>query len=238
MDSSCIYVVRKIIVNHPPVPADARANRTPSAADSAYAATKASILDGDVPSGSMLSEGDVATRLGMSRTPVREAFLRLQSEGWLRLFPKRGALVLAPEPGEAREVLEARLLVEGAGATAAVASEQSAGHVAAAMRSCLQAQRTAHASEDLAAFAEHDLAFHSAIVDAAHNRILADFQARLADRERLMSTRSLWRRQESSELVLAQHEGLIEAIAARNAPLFQERLREHLTTVHSRLLEG
>ena len=60
----------------------------------------------------MVSEGDVAGELAMSRTPVREAFLRLAAEGWLRLFPKRGALVVPVAPGEAEAVVDARLLLE------------------------------------------------------------------------------------------------------------------------------
>ena len=48
----------------------------------------------------------------MSRTPVREAFLRLQSEGLLRLYPKRGALVVPVSVGEVEAVMETRMLVE------------------------------------------------------------------------------------------------------------------------------
>jgi DNA-binding GntR family transcriptional regulator len=207
-----------------------------SAAENAYAATKAAILDGDVPAGSMLSEGDVATRLGISRTPVREAFLRLQVEGWLRLYPKRGALVVPPEPGEARDVLEARVLVETSGVSAASATAAGAEALALSMQERLEEQRLAHGSDDLAAFAEHDLAFHRCIVEAGGNALLLGFQDSLADHERRMSTRSLWRRKDSSELVLAQHAGLIEAVRRRDPGWFEERLREHLTTVHHRLL--
>ena len=66
-----------------------------SAADAAYAKVKERILDGDLAGGTMVSEGTIADELGMSRTPVREAFLRLQVEGWMRLYPKRGALIRA-----------------------------------------------------------------------------------------------------------------------------------------------
>ena len=48
----------------------------------------------------------------MSRTPVREAFLRLEAEGLLRLYPKRGALVVPVSPEEVRNVMEARLVLE------------------------------------------------------------------------------------------------------------------------------
>ncbi|MCZ0973663.1 GntR family transcriptional regulator [Streptomyces albulus] len=68
--------------------------------------------DGRYPGGELLSERAVATELGLSNTPVREAFLRLQAEGFLRLYPKRGALVVPVTPGEAHAVLQARLLME------------------------------------------------------------------------------------------------------------------------------
>src|SRR3954468_11306716 len=83
-----------------------------AAADIAYNFTKARILDGRMAGGAMVSEGDVAEGTGLSRTPVREAFLRLESEGLLRLYPKRGALVVPVSPAEVLHVMETRLLVE------------------------------------------------------------------------------------------------------------------------------
>ena len=61
-----------------------------AAKERAYAYTKQRVLDLRFPGGSMLSEGEVANALKLSRTPVREAFVQLESEGLLRLYPKRG----------------------------------------------------------------------------------------------------------------------------------------------------
>ena len=87
--------------------------RSPTAKDRALDYVKTQVLTGEFPGGELISEGDVATALGMSRTPVREAFLRLEAEGLLRLYPQRGALVVPVSPDEVRAVMEARL---GAGA--------------------------------------------------------------------------------------------------------------------------
>jgi DNA-binding GntR family transcriptional regulator len=84
----------------------------PSAAERAYRHTKERILSGELLGGSMVTEGDVSSALGISRTPVREGFLRLQAEGLLQLHPKRGALVVPVSPGEVGAVLEARELLE------------------------------------------------------------------------------------------------------------------------------
>src|ERR1700716_2733590 len=87
--------------------------KTP-AGDRAYQHTKELILSGRLPGGHLFSEGDIATSLEISRTPVREAFLRLEVEELLRLIPKRGAIVVPVPPGEAEDVLDLREALESA----------------------------------------------------------------------------------------------------------------------------
>src|ERR1700733_14401869 len=84
-----------------------------TAADRAYEHTKERILDGAYEEGQLIGEGEVSDAVGVSRTPVREAFLLLEAEGLLRLFPKRGALVVPVSAHEIDSVLEARELIEG-----------------------------------------------------------------------------------------------------------------------------
>src|SRR5579884_1614271 len=84
-----------------------------SAKERAYHYTKEAVLSGTFAGGELITEGQVADALRMSRTPVREAFLRLEAEGLLRLYPKRGALVVPVSAREIEAVLEARELVEG-----------------------------------------------------------------------------------------------------------------------------
>src|ERR1700755_625970 len=83
-----------------------------AAKDRAHDYVKRQVLTGAFPGGELISEGEVAAALGMSRTPVREAFLRLEAEGLLRLYPQRGALVVPVSPEEVRAVMEARLVLE------------------------------------------------------------------------------------------------------------------------------
>src|SRR5919202_2925313 len=83
-----------------------------SAAARVYAHVKERLLDGRFPPGSLLSENEVSQRLGLSRTPVRQAFVQLEGEGLLELYPKRGALVVPIAASEVEDVFEARLLVE------------------------------------------------------------------------------------------------------------------------------
>src|SRR5918912_405073 len=85
---------------------------TETATDRAYRHVKDAILSRAYPGGRLLTEGEIASAVGVSRTPVREALLRLEGEGLLSLYPKRGALVLPVSAQEVHDVLEARELVE------------------------------------------------------------------------------------------------------------------------------
>src|SRR5919107_1038207 len=86
--------------------------RPPSAARRAYEHVKARLLDGTYRDGVLLSEGAIAAELEVSRTPVREAFLQLEGEGLLELYPKRGALVVPVTVAEVADVFDARMALE------------------------------------------------------------------------------------------------------------------------------
>ncbi len=70
------------------------------------------VLDRRYEGGTLLTEGELAEAVGVSRTPVREALLRLEVEGLIKLYPKKGALVLPVSAQEIADVVETRLLVE------------------------------------------------------------------------------------------------------------------------------
>jgi DNA-binding GntR family transcriptional regulator len=200
-----------------------------SAKERAYRDTKARILDGSLPGGELITEGQVADALAMSRTPVREAFLRLEAEGLLRLFPKRGALVVAVSPAEVEAVLEARELVEGHALgklCEAPADERT--DVARALHDVLDVQRAAMAADDEPAFAEADRRFHITIVESARNPILLELYASLRDRQLRINLGSLDRGPRRPREILAQHEAIVDAIGPGGADEARDRLREHL----------
>src|ERR1700754_1729377 len=114
------------------------------AADRAYTLTKELVLTGEFPGGHLFSEGDIADRLSVSRTPVREAFIRLQAEGLLRLIPKRGVIVLPGPPGEAGGVLDPREAIETAAVRRLLRSPERVAPALDGLRAALRTQR-AHA---------------------------------------------------------------------------------------------
>jgi DNA-binding GntR family transcriptional regulator len=217
--------------------APAGTSPAPSAKERAYRATKARILDGSLPGGELITEGHVAETLAMSRTPVREAFLRLEAEGLLRLFPKRGALVVAVSPHEVEAVLEARELVEGhALAKLCTAPEGERAVVARALHDVLDVQRAALAEGDEQAFAEADRRFHITVVESARNPILLELYASLRDRQLRMNLGSLERGPRRPQEILAQHDAIVAALCTGDADEARRRLRVHLDATRGSVL--
>src|SRR3954466_15517689 len=93
------------------MPSTVTEKRAP-AADRVYDHVKRGVLERRYEGGTLLTEGELAEAVGVSRTPVREALLKLEVEGLLKLYPKKGALVLAVSAQETADVVETRLLVE------------------------------------------------------------------------------------------------------------------------------
>lgn len=205
------------------------------ASDLVYHEVKARILDHRLEGGTLISEGDIAAELQVSRTPVREGFVRLQAEGWMTLYPKRGALIRQAGPEEAREVIQARIVVESHAVDAIVSAGESA-EAAAELRDIIARQRIALADGDTEEFAALDTAFHHRLVSRAGNSLFVDFFDNLGDRQRRMSARAIWNSSGNAEAVLAHHEELADLVEAGEAEAFRDHLAAHLREIHRRFL--
>ncbi|TQS28429.1 GntR family transcriptional regulator [Microbispora sp. KK1-11] len=205
--------------------------KRPSAAHTAYAVTKELILSGELPGGSLISEGEIAERVRVSRTPVREAFLRLESEELLALHPKRGAVVVPVPPGEAADVLELRLALERSAAER-IARTGLHGDHHEKMRELLRRQRDLAEAADVGRFADADEAFHRCIVEASGNRLAGRFYATLGDRQRRMSISALSPRPERLSLLADEHEALLDHLLRGDSAAFASALLGHLTATH------
>lgn len=206
-----------------------------SAADVVHRQVKERILDGSLAGGALISEGEISELLGVSRTPVREAFVRLQAEGWMTLYPKRGALIRAVEPHEVRDVVEARIAVESQAARRVIDNELQA-DVAQSLTQILQRQRDSLDARDHDDFAATDCAFHAHLVAAGGNRILTEFYERLGERQRRMAARILWKDDRRCRAVLADHTRLVQLLDDRDAAGFEQSLTDHLRTAYGDLL--
>ncbi|MBW8093451.1 MULTISPECIES: GntR family transcriptional regulator [Streptomyces] len=202
-----------------------------SAAQTVYSVTKELILSGELAAGTLISEGEIAERVRVSRTPVREAFLRLESEELLALHPKRGAVVVPVPPGEAADVLELRQALEQSAAERIVRDGLTADREGR-LRELIAAQRERAEAGDVHGFAAADEAFHRGIVEASGNRLASRFYSTLGDRQRRMSVSALRPRPERLHVLADEHETLLGHLLAGAADTFGAALRAHLTATH------
>jgi len=211
------------------MPTKATGRGRPAAKDRALDYVKSQVLTGAFPGGELISEGEVAAALGMSRTPVREAFLRLEAEGLLRLYPQRGALVVPVSSAEARAVIEARLVLEQFAATKVIGSGPAAcTAVSARLLAELQRQRDAAAAPNWREFLEADRAFHDVTLKESGNAILADFYSSLRDRQMRMTGESLIHDQQRVATILDEHRGIAEALRDGDLQQTLEVVQAHL----------
>lgn len=205
--------------------------RLGTAKDRALDYVKTQLLTGAFPGGELISEGDVATALGMSRTPVREAFLRLEADGLLRLYPQRGALVVPVSPDEVRAVIEARLVLEQFAATKVVGHGPATRAVVFERLSAeLQRQRKAAAATDWREFLEADRAFHAITLDESENAILSSFYSTLRDRQMRMIGESALRDPDRVTTIIEEHCGIAEALRDGDLQRALQAVQTHLAS--------
>lgn len=221
MHPCCIY--RECIMS---------ASSPPSASARVYDRVKRDILDGRHPGGTFVTEGELAEATGVSRTPVREALLRLEVEGLVRLYPKKGALVVPVTADAAHDVLEARLVIEE-WAGGAMWSRRA--EVVPDLESLLVVMAEARRAGDVTAFVEHDRHFHEVIVAAAGNVVLAQTYQALRDRQLTIVATQLRMSDARLDTALSEHQELLEVLRSGTKAAFVRLTRAHVEGAIARL---
>lgn len=170
-----------------------------------------------------LSENAIAEAAEVSRTPVREALLRLEAEGLLRRIPHKGVYIPAMNESDIDEIMEVRQVI-GEWASRRVALGRPA--IFATLRSLLEEQR--NHSDDPVKFIELDIAFHRTIVHAASNATLAQLYESQRIKQERVGIQAVLATAERFEMVLAEHEAMIEAMNSGDAEQAAEAARSHI----------
>ncbi len=183
------------------------------------------ILYGKLKPGERLMEISISERLGVSRTPVREAIRRLEQEGLVDMFPRRGAQVSGVTEKSLADVLEARKTLETFTVNAScsrITKEQLQ-----RLRQANEVFEKATISKDAAKIAEADESFHHIIIEAAGNERIAETLNNL--KEQLFRFRFEYLKdvKEYSHLV-EDHKMLIDAIEAGKSDLAVEIIKLHI----------
>jgi DNA-binding GntR family transcriptional regulator len=205
------------------------------AAERVYAYVKAAILDRVYPGNQLLTEGELATAVGVSRTPVREALLRLEESGLVRLYPKKGALVLPVLAQEVNDVLEARELIETHAASKVWPRRKQ---LAEKLVPLVQEMRRHRKAGDAKSFLEADRAFHEAIVGAAGNEILAKLYNSLRDRQVRMGVPGIEVQPARMDKSVTAHQEMIDALGGNSPKRFRELVIDHIHVAATDLRGG
>ncbi|OLL29226.1 GntR family transcriptional regulator [Burkholderia sp. SRS-W-2-2016] len=144
-------------------PADAR---RPSSTEAAYRELRRRIIESELTPGTQLLEQELALLLGFSRTPIREAAVRLQSEGLVRIVPRRGIRIVPVSLSDIRHIYEVLISLEST--AAALLAERADVDLTPLDDACAQ-MTDALARGDMLAWAEADEVFHETLVTLGGN---------------------------------------------------------------------
>lgn len=184
------------------------------------------ILNGELPPGTQIKERDNADRLGVSRTPLREAVRILAKEGLVTLRPLRSPIVAAPTLDEVRdEVAVLRMLEVMSGELACRnATEAEIAHIRDLAG---QVDRLYFSADKVDVFGI-DMAMHSAIVAASHNAALMRTHREYL--QRLWRIRFLSaRRRDDANRTLGDHAGMIDALTRRDESAIRHHVENHMS---------
>jgi DNA-binding GntR family transcriptional regulator len=191
----------------------------------AYRALKKLILDGALPAGAQLLEAEAADRLEMSRTPIREAMIRLREEGMVDIRPRHGMRVLPISAEDMQEIYQVLTALEGEAAYI-VAERGLHKEEKKTLDDAVQAMDVALERNDLVGWAIADEVFHSRLVEYSRNRRLINMVSQLweqSHRARMLTLRMRPKPVNSNR----EHQALVEAIATGQPEVAQKIHQDH-----------
>lgn len=209
-----------------------------SGRDRAYEYLRDHVLADARMQGQFLNEQELAARIGVSRTPVREALLLLVSDGLVELIPKRGALIPVISGREIAELMEMRGVLERHAAQSAITS----GRVPLdAMTEALQHQdelRDQPTEDSAGTFIHWDRRFHQLLIDATDNSLISKTYSKLSSRQVLVGTEALFRTPDRQADVCREHGEILEALGRADVGGAQAAIDRHLAATLQLLLRG
>jgi DNA-binding GntR family transcriptional regulator len=195
------------------------------ASDRAYAAIRAMIARGELPPGTQLTEAELATACGVSRTPVREALRRLEAEQYVQRSDGARTFVADWSVDDIDEMFALRGMLEGH--AAARASARISADALAELTACNARLGAAVATGDVTAFLAENRAFHAGIIAAASSTRLAGMLGRLVEQPIVQRTAQRYDRAQLQRSH-AEHDELLAAFARRDAEWARAVMTGHI----------
>ncbi len=196
----------------------------------AYKQIRGYLLSGQLEEGGRLTEESVAQQLGISKSPIREAFNRLEAEGLIRIEPRRGAYLRSFSIQEVADIYDFREALE----VHTVLTAKITPELIDVLKASVARHASYHAADDKPNYIAEDIQFHGAIAAATGNERLCQAL------ENLQHQLSLLRRKTydlSSSKAPAAHAALLRALSKQDRAEAQELMRTHIRSTREQLVQ-
>jgi DNA-binding GntR family transcriptional regulator len=217
---------KAIDTSAPPDVADTGPLRQKST-DRVYAALRRKVIDSELAPGSQILEQELAIALGVSRTPLREALVRLENEGLLEIIPRHGVRIIPMSVADMKEIYQVLVSLESA-AAAALASQPPTEAALDALDAIYDRMDAHLKAGDVTAWALEDERFHLKIIELAGNRRLREIVSNCWDqahRARMFTLRMQTHPQPLQSM--KEHRQIITALRKHDAAKAESLLRSH-----------
>jgi len=213
----------------------AKIERPKSLTDMAVERIRASIVEGSLVLGGQISEAALALQLGISKTPVREALLRLKADGLVDIHPQRGTYVFSVGGEDVVQICRFREILEAAALGEALSADRKG--LVAALEENLRTMKEAQRAGDARALPELDAEFHGIIMQRSNNTYLRDAYRLIEHKIHALR----WRLPVNSEQIehcQAKHATILRQIRSGKLGQAQTILKRHIRDTQTAYLEA
>jgi DNA-binding GntR family transcriptional regulator len=195
----------------------------------AFRSIRDDIVRGKLDGRQHLTENYFAERFGISKSPIREALNRLESEGLITIVPRRGAFVVQLSVQDIEEIFELREALEALVVKDAVLN----GKILARMRTAVTSAKRFRDENNKTKYIQADSCFHTTLADASSNSRLKKILENMRNQMLIVRARTF---ELSSHTSVKQHLNIVDALEEGNRDQASELMVEHIRTVRARLV--
>jgi len=202
--------------------------------EAVYQRLKENIVRGKIPAGVKLAEIQLAQKLGVSRTPLREAINRLEQDGFVEIIPRRGAFVKKHSLQGILENLVLREVLEGLAGR--LAARHATPEMIRRMNDCFQGFSVRNVEKSISSYAHQNIRFHNLIIEASQNQKLIAIIRNLFDQMDMVRLHTIvlpGRARKS----LDEHWAMIRYIEEGKAQKAENELRAHIADLRRAVLK-
>lgn len=201
--------------------------------DIVFETLRTAILDGDLKPGERVMEVQLAEKLGVSRTPVREAIRKLELEGLLVMIPRKGAYVADVSIKDVLNVLEVRASLEGLAAS--LAAERITEEEIESLKLSAKEFEEMNKLNDRDGMVEKDTEFHTVLLNASRNNKLISIVEGLSDYVQRFRVIYFTEYSEAKN-IMEDHKAILDAINERDAKKAKKVAQDHIENIGNYLL--